>query len=554
MVGTLCALLVTLTACSDLAQRRAARKELAERHIDFNTETFVAYVIKRDVDTAKLFLDAGIDPNARGGEADQTPLVYAAGRGDLEMTRVLLEVGADPDFETWDKPLVTSAREGHEDIVRFLLEKGADVNGRELGFGTTALYAASEKGRTGIVRILLENGADVNLEEEYGATPLTAAASGGHTEIVRTDVNAIDGGKWGYGPTAIGYASSRGYTEIARMLLEKKPDPLPDFLEEHYEYALIGAAMRGHLEIVRLFFIHVPELEPDMANDVLATATNAGQREVVALALEHGADGKGRDSYGYSGFMKVVLAGYSEFLPVLLERGVNTNSETIDGQTALHFAAWNGDIESVKYLILYGADVNAEDTVGISPLARAKFKGHVEVIELLKATGAEAGDDLTMEDITLKLISRVERVNFRQFYANWDDDNEYDGAEVSVGLWIGSGNMDFEGIELPVLVEIYSIFRDRLIYQKTHVMKDPRKRIRIPFEDIGPLLPKEKKKAERERLSGFGAIDVSVTLPDGRKFEEQRGEIVAENGFIYPPINNPHPETIENTFPLFRVD
>jgi hypothetical protein len=42
-------------------------------------------------------LGQGADPNARiGGEADQTPLHSAAWNGDLRMTRLLLDHGADP--------------------------------------------------------------------------------------------------------------------------------------------------------------------------------------------------------------------------------------------------------------------------------------------------------------------------------------------------------------------------------------------------------------------------------------------------------------------------
>src|SRR5258708_6495279 len=83
----------------------SARKQLEKRGIQYNEDTFLDCVEKGDSDTTKLFLVAGMNPNAKS-KAGQTALMLAA-------------------F-------------GHLDTVKALLNKGADVNAKD-DFGETAL-------------------------------------------------------------------------------------------------------------------------------------------------------------------------------------------------------------------------------------------------------------------------------------------------------------------------------------------------------------------------------------------------------------------------------
>ena len=61
-----------------------------------------------------------------------TALMYATHRGDIDIVRLLLERGADPNKQTKDgwTPLMYATEKGNIDIVRLLLENGADPTKR----------------------------------------------------------------------------------------------------------------------------------------------------------------------------------------------------------------------------------------------------------------------------------------------------------------------------------------------------------------------------------------------------------------------------------------
>ena len=104
----------------------------------------------------------------RGGA---TPLLFAARVGDVESARLLLKAGADPNDAQPDgvSALVLAAHSGHGNVGALLLEHGADPNAA--GSGYSALHAAILRSDLNLVKALLARGADPNARISKG-TPM----------------------------------------------------------------------------------------------------------------------------------------------------------------------------------------------------------------------------------------------------------------------------------------------------------------------------------------------------------------------------------------------
>jgi len=132
----------------------------------------------------RQLLDAGANPNAlvnntpRGRMREGSPrivfataLMRAAFAADLELVKLLLERGADPAVVSRDGETMVSAAAGL-----------AFIHGYHRG--------RSPEERLQVVKLFVELGSDVNQADDYGITPLMAAANGGDTTLIQYLVDA----------------------------------------------------------------------------------------------------------------------------------------------------------------------------------------------------------------------------------------------------------------------------------------------------------------------------------------------------------------------------
>lgn len=245
-----------------------------------------------------------------------TPLMFAAYRGHHQVTKMLLNKGANMSVVADDgrTALLLSAAQGHLAVTKLLVNAGADLE-QETSLGSTALHLAVESGLCDVMGVLIQAGANVNSCRRDGATLLYTAAEKGHVNatkaLLRAKANAL----------------------LFRTDLESGATYLP----------LDAAAQCGHSEVAR------------------------------ELVQQLGMEGCGGASGGVNALRLAARGQYVDIMTVLTDAGV------IDTGVALVDAAECGRLAAIKFLLQQqqkrkadtreGAYANATDPYcGTTPL------------------------------------------------------------------------------------------------------------------------------------------------------------------------------------------
>ncbi|MGO0305765.1 ankyrin repeat domain-containing protein [Endozoicomonas acroporae] len=181
----------------------------------------------------KTLLDRGANPNLCNIDPwngkKNIPLLCAAESGSYEVSKVLLEYGADPrarDGSDWTALHWVTRKFGKQSIMlmKCLLDHGADINARN-SIGRTPLCNAVIRDTLLAVNILLSEGADPNIPDNDGSTALDHAVFNGCTNMV-DDLLAH-----GANPDTPGDSHSCGWGNSLCMALSKQyTDDIVDML------------------------------------------------------------------------------------------------------------------------------------------------------------------------------------------------------------------------------------------------------------------------------------------------------------------------------------
>jgi ankyrin repeat protein len=131
----------------------------------------------------QVIVRATLDVNAREAFGI-TPLMRAAEKGQLDVVKSLVSMGADVNArsEGGVAALLYAVRGGHLEVVDYLVDHGADVNAMD-SMGFTPLMLAAIPGKLDIVQSLIEKGADVNAVGDNTFSPLEYAVRGEHFDV-----------------------------------------------------------------------------------------------------------------------------------------------------------------------------------------------------------------------------------------------------------------------------------------------------------------------------------------------------------------------------------
>ena len=98
--------------------------------------------------------------------ADESPLMLAALKGELQLCRLMIQKGGDINKPGW-APLHYAATHGHLEVLSLLLEEHAYIDAASPN-NTTPLMMAAHYGTPAAVQLLLEAGADPMLRNDLG--------------------------------------------------------------------------------------------------------------------------------------------------------------------------------------------------------------------------------------------------------------------------------------------------------------------------------------------------------------------------------------------------
>ena len=149
---------------------------------------FVRAILQDNDWTMRRILEDGFDPNTKTEKG--VPGLYLALEEDsMKVARLLLasrRIKAEQRNAKDESVLMMAAYKGDLDIARELIDKGADVNKP----GWTPLHYAATKGHLKMMDLLLEHYAFIDAQAPNGNTPLMMAAFYSTPEAVKLLIEA----------------------------------------------------------------------------------------------------------------------------------------------------------------------------------------------------------------------------------------------------------------------------------------------------------------------------------------------------------------------------
>jgi uncharacterized protein len=306
--------------------------------------------MRGDREAVRSLLRQGADVNAAQGDG-MTALHHAAGRGDADMTGMLVYAGANVAATTrigQYTPLHVASQGGHANVAQILLKGGATVSARTTTSGVTPLHLAAASGSAALVTLLLDHGADANARDA------------------------------GWGQTPLIFASAQNRADAIRVLLERGADPriTTRTIDIAKQSALDRAATERQRKVLEAAAVAKGEPTAGQVQAAMHAARELfASGTVPAPETREGAAANDRNAPGAA----------NNFDP----EEINPPVATKGGLTALLHAARQGHLAAARALLDGGAAIDqtgAGDAT--SPLLMAVINGHFDMAMFLIARGA----------------------------------------------------------------------------------------------------------------------------------------------------------------------
>jgi len=174
----------------EFARIRATGNDLEPEYAVQEQRALIDAVAAGDRTQVEALLQKGVNPNGIPELWGRSALLQGVMRGDVELVRLLLDAGADPDLKSAGfTPLGQAALRGHARIAELLLKAGAnpDIKSND---GNTPLIAAASMNRVTVIQVLMRARPDFTLFNSEGRTALSLAAFENYEDAVRVMLEA----------------------------------------------------------------------------------------------------------------------------------------------------------------------------------------------------------------------------------------------------------------------------------------------------------------------------------------------------------------------------
>ena len=332
------------------ANAAGPRTKLKAMGVPFRINNFITLASKGNLQAIRLFLEAGVNINARNRKGESA-LTMAAREGNRAIAWALMVKGANINQTNKfrNSPLIIASYYGHLKTVQALLERGAEVNLKNRK-GDTALTFAASNGHRELVKLLLKAGAELNARNNRGQTAYLRALSAGHKETA-----ALLSGD------ALVAAVRAGDQASVEKLLET--GAAVNMRNRAQRTALFEAAASCEFDIAKLLltkgadpniavrrFVDAPSWEPNgqITDTALSIAVRKRRKEIVTLLLKNGANPA-------TGLIMAVEKGDMNTLNMLLGRGASLSVRNAAGQSPIQVSVLRGNTGMVRALLNMGA-------------------------------------------------------------------------------------------------------------------------------------------------------------------------------------------------------
>ncbi|KAL4970494.1 ankyrin repeat-containing domain protein [Aspergillus stella-maris] len=351
----------------------------------------------------KLLLDhdARIDEEDNSSSWRPTALTRAAGTGNTELVRLLIERGANVNHtkKGSDSPLFVACWSGETENVRQLIKGGAIINEQRENDEWLPAHASYDNHE--IMQILLENGADPTLLSEKenclhlavrNEEPDVVKVLLGHRPKLDLEVTVDPpsyNGDDDY--TAFSIACDIGNAEIARQLLEAEANknhqtklgkrPLDISIE-------VGSIATADV----LFEYRTPiDYTDEDANTPLHRISAATPQDLVKRLINAGINPSVTNNNGVTPLRVAVTTGNIDVTRYLLSKNPNFNCFLNGAPSLVHLACKNGDLVTLRALAENGVDIKGVDSMSesdglIVTAVNGKQAPNLELLEYLVKT------------------------------------------------------------------------------------------------------------------------------------------------------------------------